>query len=161
MDSANFSHFVELTLHPLGLLIAVGLVHILVLEFSHMHKLYSDSFHGNVEWKAIGLALFPRMRYLIGGVLVTMGAYVITTVIYRQFPSVPMNNPGLNSFSSDYHQAIGFVLAVTAFVLCGYALTVSAGNRWFVGLAKLFAVIGVLIIFAITAGVYLPLNPGL
>ena len=159
MESENFRYFMELTLHPLGLLIAVGLVHALVLEFNSMRNIYANMMKGTVDWRGIFEALRSRLEYLLGGVVVTMGAYIITTVLYRQFPETLLTNPGVNFLATPQNQATGFVLAVAMFVLCGYSLIVSAGNRWFVGLAKIFAVLGVLIIFALTAGVYLPLWP--
>ncbi len=159
MEADNFRQFMELTLHPMGLLIAVGLVHMLVLEYSHMHKLYKDNLHGaSIDWKGIFHALRPRLQYLIGGIVITCGAYIITQVLYRQFPSIDLTAEGLNILASPQYQATGYVLAVAMFVLCGYSLTVSAGNRWFIGLSKILALIGVLIIFALTAGVYLPLG---
>lgn len=158
MEAENFRQFMELTLHPMGLLIAVGLVHMLVLEYTHMHKLYKDNMHGAIDWKGVFHALRPRLQYLVGGVVITLCAYIITQVLYRQFPEIDLTAEGLNFLASPANQATGFVLAVAMFVLCGYSLIVSAGNRWFIGLSKILALIGVLIIFALTAGVYLPIG---
>ncbi len=158
MAAENFRQFIELTLHPMGLLIAVGLVHMLVLEYTHMHKLYKDNMHGSIDWKGVFNALRPRLQYLVGGIIVTISAYIITQVLYRQFGAINLEAEGLNMLASTQYQATGFTLAVAMYVLCGYSLIVSAGNRWFIGLSKLFALIGALIIFALTAGVYLPLG---
>jgi hypothetical protein len=162
MPTENFRYFMELTLHPMGLLIAVGLVHILVKELALTRQLFYDAAHGNFMFSKATAGYMPRLLYLLGGILVTACAYMIAQIIFKQFPEIPYGSDQLNFLGRDeMYYSTGYVLSVAMFVLSGYSLIVSAGSRWLVGLAKVFAVIAVLILFAITAGAYLPIDPEL
>ena len=100
--------------------------------------------------------LWPRVRYIVGGALLSYFSYLIATHLYRIFPDVTEAGVNLNVLGNANVQMICFLFVIIGFTLSGYFLMISLGTKWLLNLSKLLATISVLIIVAITIGSYIP-----
>lgn len=90
-----------------------------------------------------------RMVYVAAGTLVVNLSYGLVTAITYWFP---MHEPSRLSAVWDGRL---YVLAIALIIMSGYALSLSAGTKWLIGVSKILATLGVLTAMALVIGSYI------
>lgn len=132
-----------------GTLVFLGVIHILYRErrmiVSHLKgrndrgKRVRPS--GYVYWKP----LLKRCLYLLWGLLLGLLAWALVNFILTKFLT-PSGVSDYNPSNRPWGDSIG-IIGVWGFLLAAGSLILSAGQRWFVQLAKILATVTVLFLF--------------
>ncbi len=154
MYAENAREFINAVLSPMGFILAVGIIHLIISNIKEFYAIFTNPPKDKKVWHQKLVPFYPGLKYVLGGLLVSWSAYIITVFIYRRFQEFP-GGMHLNSIGSGVISVDLFLIAVAMFVFSGYSLTASAGSRWMVNLAKIFATIGVLLIAVMAVGPYL------
>lgn len=134
------------------LFVLAGVVHAFVAEYRAVAVLIEQrrpkkAKDRAVAWKSIA----KRLAYVAAGLVVMLMAWTFTEMLFAVF--VPANLPAIDLKGISEISALTFpkfqlgligIIATYGFLLSGAFLTVSAGSRWLVNIAKLTALVTVL-----------------
>ena len=119
----------------------IGIVHVSLKEY---RTLLSLKIKGDVK------QLKPLKKYLIyfaGGALLFFGGFFILNII-ESLTASP-DTVLTKSVFLDYLVSLAGILGTILFQFAGIALTISAGNRWIVTIAKIIFAFTVVVLIAI------------
>jgi hypothetical protein len=147
--------YINLLASNLPVFIFFGLVYILLLEWKAVLKIVKErkELSDPKYCYQICLPIIRRIYYLVGGVALFLGGYVIISTIQRFEMELPMNSPVPYSEKGNFILTISGMAAVLIFQFAGLALMFSAGGRFLVNTAKIITLltVGFIIVLLILA----------
>ena len=127
--------FINLFAYNLIIIIPLGILYILVLEFKTVVKIFKNK--KNITYKkllAISFPILKRLAYLLGGIVLFFMGFM-----YIRFLDSFLGSSVTTAYTEIGNRILTYsgVFGVLAFQFAGIVLILSAGGRWMVNLAKL------------------------
>lgn len=147
----NIMLMMNLILSNLWMVVFFGILHMLLIESKTIFHFIKAEKRKIRQLEP----LLKRSTYIILGILIIMGSYVLVNFIIStflpssSFPEIDYSAIQVHDFFSavKYWSSYAGLFAVIGFIVSGICLTLSAGGRWLVNLSKLFATLSVLYLF--------------